>query len=86
MLVRKCLVPIALMVWFTATPTAQANFKLHPLFTDNAVLQQGQVIPVWGTCDDDEKKDIGATEFFSVGIARCQRQDRSRQTRSWSTS
>ena len=55
MLVRKCLVPIALVVWFTATPTAQANFKLHPLFTDNAVLQQGQVIPVWGTCDEDEK-------------------------------
>ena len=55
MFVRKYLVPLTLLVWFATTPTAQANFKLHPLFTDNAVLQQGQVIPVWGTCDEDEK-------------------------------
>ena len=49
MLVRKFLVPIALMAWFATAPTARADFKFNALFTDNAMLQQGQVIPVWGT-------------------------------------
>ena len=30
---------------------AQADLKPNALFTDHAVLQQGQPLPVWGTAD-----------------------------------
>ncbi len=39
--------------WLLAL-TSQAELSLHPLFTDHAVLQQGQPVPVWGTADADE--------------------------------
>ena len=35
--------------------SAHAAVKPHGLFTDNAVLQQGMKLPVWGTTDKDEK-------------------------------
>ncbi len=35
-------------------PAARADVKLHPLFTDHAVLQRGADIPVWGTADPGE--------------------------------
>src|SRR5579883_1323025 len=38
-----------------ADSPARADVKPHALFTDGAVLQQGGKIPVWGTCDADEK-------------------------------
>jgi len=33
----------------------QAEVKPNPLFSDGAVLQRGQKIPVWGTARDGEK-------------------------------
>jgi sialate O-acetylesterase len=39
---------------FAAT-AAQAAVKPNALFSDNAVLQQGMRVPVWGTADDGEK-------------------------------
>lgn len=36
----------------------QAEVKPNPLFTDGAVLQRGQVIPVWGTANDGEKLSV----------------------------
>lgn len=33
----------------------QAEVKPNPLFTDGAVLQRGQGVPVWGTASDGEK-------------------------------
>lgn len=36
----------------------QADVKPNPLFTDGAVLQRGQVLPVWGTADDGEKVTV----------------------------
>ncbi|MBX9584390.1 MAG: sialate O-acetylesterase [Gemmataceae bacterium] len=36
------------------TPAAPADVKLHPLFTDNMVLQQGTEVPVWGTAAPGE--------------------------------
>lgn len=37
---------------------AQAEIKLHPLFSDHAVLQQGGPTPVWGTGDDGEEVTV----------------------------
>ncbi len=34
---------------------AQAEVKPHALFSDNMVLQQGMVVPVWGRADPGEK-------------------------------
>ncbi len=34
---------------------AQADVKLHALFSDNAVLQRDSAVPVWGTADPGEK-------------------------------
>ncbi len=36
----------------------RAEVKPHPLFTDNAVLQQGKDIVVWGTAAADEKVTV----------------------------
>jgi len=38
--------------------TAQAEITLHSLFSDNAVLQQGMKVPVWGTARDGEKVTV----------------------------
>jgi len=37
---------------------AQAEVKLHGLFTEGMVLQQGTRVPVWGTADADEKVTV----------------------------
>lgn len=37
---------------------AQADVVPNPLFTDGAVLQRGQKVPVWGTADDGEKVTV----------------------------
>ncbi|MBI3407601.1 MAG: sialate O-acetylesterase [Planctomycetes bacterium] len=42
-----------------AAPThVYAAVKPHALFSDNAVLQQGTKVPVWGTADPDEKVTV----------------------------
>jgi sialate O-acetylesterase len=41
-----------------AIATAQAEVKPNPLFSDGAVLQRGQKIPVWGTARDGEKVTV----------------------------
>lgn len=38
-----------------ASGALQAEVKPNPLFTDGAVLQRGQNVPVWGTANDGEK-------------------------------
>jgi sialate O-acetylesterase len=38
--------------------TAHAGITLAPLFTDNAVLQQGAPVTVWGWADDNEKVTV----------------------------
>lgn len=42
------------LVALPSAPVASAKVKPHALFTDGAVLQQGQEIPVWGTADAGE--------------------------------
>ena len=36
----------------------QAEVKPNPLFTDGAVLQRDQEVPVWGTARDGEKVTV----------------------------
>jgi sialate O-acetylesterase len=38
--------------------SAQAQLKVHPLFTDHVVLQQNVAVPVWGTAAKGEKISI----------------------------
>ncbi len=44
----------ALLVAFSAC-TTRAEVRLHNLFTDHMVLQQGTTVPVWGWADNAEK-------------------------------
>src|SRR5436189_6278180 len=41
-----------------ATCAAQAEVRLHNLFTDHMVLQQGTSVPIWGWADDGEKVTV----------------------------
>jgi len=61
----RVLFPLTLVC---ATFAARAEVRLPGLFSDNAVLQQGARVPVWGSADDGEKvtvtfrgKDVSAT-------------------------
>lgn len=48
----------ALSLVALAPAILHAEVKPNPLFTDGAVLQRGQPIPVWGTANDGEKVSI----------------------------
>jgi sialate O-acetylesterase len=76
------LVLIGLAAW--QTPRAEAEVKLHGLFTDNMVLQRDMKVPIWGTADPGEavsiavipykadeafKAQFKADRSFAVGIA-----------------
>lgn len=39
-------------------PAARADVKVHPVFSDNVVLQQKAKAPVWGKADPDEKVTV----------------------------
>ncbi len=41
-----------------ASGSLRAAVKPNPLFTDGAVLQRGQAVPVWGTARDGEKVTV----------------------------
>jgi sialate O-acetylesterase len=41
-----------------AAPAARADVKLHPLFTDNMVLQRDAAVFVWGTADPGERLNV----------------------------
>ncbi len=57
---------LSLLAILLATRPATANVTLNPLFADNAVLQQGVPVPVWGTADPGEKVTV---EFAGQSIA-----------------
>ena len=46
----------AIAVFFSCS--LQAEVSPNPLFTDGAVLQRGQPVPVWGTARDGEKVTV----------------------------
>lgn len=45
---------LAVLSLFSAAMTTGADVRPHGLFTDGAVLQEGQPIPVWGTAGEGE--------------------------------
>jgi sialate O-acetylesterase len=49
---------ITLMSAALGAIAVQADVKPNPLFTNGAVLQRGQVVPVWGTAEDGEKVTV----------------------------
>jgi sialate O-acetylesterase len=52
---RKTVSMAALICLVVAGSRVLAEVKVHGLFTDNMVLQQGMKVPVWGTADKGEK-------------------------------
>lgn len=58
------LLPLVLLVGVAAT--LRAEVRPNPLFTDNAVLQQGMQVPVWGTASDGEKVSV---EFMGQKVS-----------------
>src|SRR5436190_3180782 len=48
---------VAFIVAFSALAT-RAEVRLHNLFTDHMVLQQGTSVPIWGWADDGEKVTV----------------------------
>jgi len=52
---RKFLIPVALLA---CACTAQADVRLHGLFSDNMVLQRGIAVPIWGWADEGEEVTV----------------------------
>jgi sialate O-acetylesterase len=48
----------ALAIAAVSSSFLHAEVKPNPLFTDGAVLQRGQAVPVWGTARDGEKVSV----------------------------
>ncbi len=55
---RRAVLGTAVATFFALASTSLAEVRLHPLFTDHAVLQQGRRLPVWGTADAGEKVTV----------------------------
>ncbi len=55
MLSRKWLLLAAVAL---IAPAAPADVKVHPIFSDNMVLQRDQEIVIWGTADDGESVGV----------------------------
>jgi sialate O-acetylesterase len=49
---------IGLFVLIFGISTVHADVVPNPLFTDNAVLQQGMKVPIWGTADPGERVTV----------------------------
>ena len=49
---------------------ARADVKLHPLFTDNMVLQRDKIDPVWGTADAGERVTVSVAGQSATAVAR----------------
>ena len=48
----------ALVFAAVSSASLHAEVKPNPLFTDGAILQRGQAVPVWGTARDGEKVSV----------------------------
>lgn len=48
----------ALAFLLALAASARADLALHPLFSDGAVLQRGQSVPVWGSASPGAKIDV----------------------------
>lgn len=68
------------------SPQLAAAVRLHPTFSDHAVLQQGMPVPVWGTADDGEavtvefagqrRRTVARNGHWMIELARLRASDR----------
>ena len=49
---------------------ARADVKLHGLFSDNMVLQQGSAVPIWGWADEGEQVTVQFRDQKVTGITK----------------
>jgi len=63
---KKYFLFLPLVVVACTGSQTRANVTPNPLFTDNAVLQQGMSVPVWGTADPGERV---AVEFAGQTVS-----------------
>ncbi|MBI5766818.1 MAG: sialate O-acetylesterase [Verrucomicrobia bacterium] len=66
----KRLSPLLIALWFAASCAVRAEVTLAPLFTDHAVLQRDQPVPVWGRAAPGEKVRVefrGQTAAATAG-------------------
>lgn len=59
MLTRRLLLLAGLAA--LAAPAARADVKLHPLFSDNMVLQRDAAVFVWGTAEPGERLNVSTS-------------------------
>lgn len=52
---NPCTLLRTLLVFALSTIIGRAEVRLHNLFTDHMVLQQGTTVPIWGWADDGER-------------------------------
>lgn len=52
------------------TFSARADVQPHPLFSEGAVLQRGQKVPVWGTADDGERITVAVQGKTAATVCR----------------
>lgn len=55
---RTVRVLVTWVCWAVATAVVQAEVRLHGLFSDNMVLQQGMPVAVWGWADEGEQVTV----------------------------
>lgn len=60
-----CSVALMSSVW--------ADVRPNPLFSDGAVLQRGQMVPVWGTADEGERITVAVQGKKAAAICRAGR-------------
>jgi sialate O-acetylesterase len=60
-MIRRLLFAAAALAFLV--PAARAEVKLHPLFSDGMVLQQGKECLVWGTADPGEQLSVSLTRM-----------------------
>ena len=51
-------VALLLLAGLLSAESLQAELKLHSLFTDHVVLQQGMTVPVWGQANPEENVEV----------------------------
>jgi sialate O-acetylesterase len=62
--------PLVAVVLCIAAGLCRADVKPHPLFSDNAVLQAGKEIPVWGSADDGEEVTVSLGQATAKATAK----------------
>jgi len=62
--------PLVAVVLCISAGLCRADVKPHPLFSDNAVLQAGKEVPVWGTADDGEEVTVSVGPATAKATAK----------------